>query len=570
VEIIADAKKGEVKHERTGAVAVPAFPYTHGDLPPTDAPRREQLARWIASKENPYFAKSYVNRLWSYLLGVGLIDPVDDIRAGNPPSNPKLLDRLTQEFLASGFNTRHMIRTICKSRVYQQSVVTTQWNQDDDINYSHAIARRLPAEVLYDAIHRATGSVAKLPGLPAGARAAQLLDSSVPVPGGFLELFGKPPRESACECERAGGLMLGPVLGLINGPVLADAIKDPNNRLAKLVARHKEDAKLVEEIYLAVLCRLPTEAEREDGLKALREAEEEYPRLVEEYERRLALVTEYEQQLPAKQAEWEKRALEALSWTVLEPAVATATGGTILTKQPDSSLLASGSNPTTDTYVITASTKLTGITGVRLEVLPDPSLPAKGPGRAPNGNFVLSEFRVMAKPQEGEAKPRPVPLQNAKADFSQVDLNVAQAIDNNPGTGWAVAPQFGKKHVAVFETRRPLGYADGTTLTLRLEHRSGIKDHTIGRLRLSVTTAKPPFKVDEVPETIAKILAVAADERTAEQAAEVAKYYRSIDGELAKRKQAVDEFGKPGDKRLLGAQDLAWALINSPAFLFNH
>src|SRR5436305_13153826 len=98
---------------------------------------------------------------------------------------------------------------ICKSRVYQQSITTNRWNQDDEINYSHALARRLPAEVLFDAIHRATGSVSNLPGLPPGARAAQLLDSNVQLPGGFLQQFGKPPRESACECERSTTLMLG-------------------------------------------------------------------------------------------------------------------------------------------------------------------------------------------------------------------------------------------------------------------------------------------------------------------------------------------------------------------------
>ena len=119
VEIISDGTAGEVRHERTGAIATPAFPFLHRDLAPATAPRREQIAHWVTSKDNPYFAKSYVNRLWSYLLGVGIIEPVDDIRAGNPPSNPKLLDRLTEDFIASGFNTRHMFRTICKSRAYQ-------------------------------------------------------------------------------------------------------------------------------------------------------------------------------------------------------------------------------------------------------------------------------------------------------------------------------------------------------------------------------------------------------------------------------------------------------------------
>src|SRR5207237_4077951 len=120
------------------------------------------------------------------------------------------------EFVTSGFDTRHIFRLICRSRVYQQSIGTDRWSQDDDLNFSHAIARRLPAEVLYDAIQRATGSVSHLPGLPAGARAAQLLDSNVDVPGGFFNLFGKPPRESSCECERSSSMMLGPVLNLVN------------------------------------------------------------------------------------------------------------------------------------------------------------------------------------------------------------------------------------------------------------------------------------------------------------------------------------------------------------------
>src|SRR5262249_44524741 len=151
------------------------------------ASRREQFAHWATSKENQYFAKSYVNRLWAYMLGTGLIEPIDDIRAGNPPTNPKLLDRLTEDFIKTGFDARHMMRLICKSRTYQHAVRTNKWNEDDQLNYSHALARRLPAEVLYDAIQRATGSVSRLPGLPAGARAAQLLDSAQDVPGGFLD-----------------------------------------------------------------------------------------------------------------------------------------------------------------------------------------------------------------------------------------------------------------------------------------------------------------------------------------------------------------------------------------------
>src|SRR5207249_3605959 len=188
VEVIADATAGEEKHIRTGQVAPPKFPFTYGELPPPNLPRRVQAAKWVTSPRNPYFAKSYVNRVWSYLTGVGIIEPVDDIRAGNPPTNPALLDRLTKDFIESNFDVQKLIKTICRSRTYQLSVVSNKWNEGDDLNYAHAIARRLPAEVLYDAIYRVTGSASKLPGLPPGSRAAQVLDGTVDLPSGFLDL----------------------------------------------------------------------------------------------------------------------------------------------------------------------------------------------------------------------------------------------------------------------------------------------------------------------------------------------------------------------------------------------
>src|SRR5205807_6872915 len=142
-------------------------------------------------------------------------------------------------------NAREILREICTSRTYQLSVATNEWNEDDKINYSHAIARRLPAEVLYDAVNRATGAVSKFPGVPAGTRAAELPDSEVELPSGFLTTFGRPARESACECERSSGLQLGPVMALVSGPTISDAIGDPNNDVAKLVKTQAEDQKLV-------------------------------------------------------------------------------------------------------------------------------------------------------------------------------------------------------------------------------------------------------------------------------------------------------------------------------------
>ena len=190
-----------------------------------------------------------------------------------------------------------------------------------------------------------------------------------------------------------------------------------------------------------------------------------------------------------------KPELESASmWTVLDPIAARSAAGVTLTKQPDGSILASGDNPLTDTYTITAKTDLTGITGIRLEALPDPSLPAGGSGRAINGNFALNEFRVMAAPTDNGAASVRVELGNPVADFSQEGHGgwpVAAAIDGDPKTGWSVDPEEGARHVALFETKTPVGFPKGTTLVFTLQH--GERQHTIGRLRLSVTTAKPPF-----------------------------------------------------------------------------
>jgi hypothetical protein len=562
VEAIYDTGGGEVTHLRTGQVVQATFPYEHAGAVPQNASRREQVARWITSKDNPYFAKSYVNRIWSYLLGPGIIDPIDDIRAGNPPSNPELLDRLTQEFIEQKFDVRHVMKLICKSRVYQHSLATNEWNSDDTINYSHAYERRLPAETLYDAVYRVTGATTRLPGLPAGFRAVQLPDSEVQLPDGFFNVFGKPPRESACECERTSAVMLAPVLSMINGPTVASAISDPNNRIAKLVAAGKDDRKLIEEIFLAVLSRRPTEQEIAIGLDALNSYGMEGEALQAELAR-------YEREdLPKRFAAWLESVQATVSWTPLDPAEMKSEKGATFTRQPDGSVLVGGENPAMDTYTIVAKTSVAGITAFKLEVFPDDSLPAKGPGRAANGNFVLNHFVASA---ESGGKSAAVAFNRADATFSQQDWTVQMALaGGNNGKGWAVAPNFGKPHTALFETAENVGEGE-TTLTITLPQNFGTQ-HTIGRFRLSVTNSPRPVSLTgpQLPKEIADVIAVPAGERSAEQQAKLLSHFASIDNDLLSRKSAVAEHGKQaGNARLRGAQDLTWALINTPSFMFN-
>jgi hypothetical protein len=191
---------------------------------------------------------------------------VDDIRASNPPSNPALIEALTKDFVAHDFDLRHLMRTIANSRTYQESIVTNEWNEKDTENFSHAVPRRLSAEELMDALAIATGVRPVFPEAPPETRAEQLTDPHIGKDG-FLDLFGRPQRESSCECERRSDLSLPQALNLVNGRTISDAVADGNGRIAKAVLAGRPDRDLVEELYLASLSRPPDAAELERGLK---------------------------------------------------------------------------------------------------------------------------------------------------------------------------------------------------------------------------------------------------------------------------------------------------------------
>ena len=266
-EIVFDRRADyEMKHPRDGRVVKPQLMVASGDVPVPDGPRRrDALADWITSKDNPYFAKAMANRMWSYFMGKGIIDPVDDIRASNPPSNPALLDALEKDFVAHDFDLRHLMRTIVNSRTYQASIATNEWNAGDRDNFSHAIPRRLSAEELMDAVSSAAGARAHFPDVPEDTAASQLVDPHIGKEG-FLDVFGRPPRESSCECERRSDFSLPQALNLVNGKTISDAIADPNGRVAALVLSGKSDEAIVEELYLAALGRAPTREEQLRGV----------------------------------------------------------------------------------------------------------------------------------------------------------------------------------------------------------------------------------------------------------------------------------------------------------------
>ena len=232
------------------------------DLGPGVDPRRE-LADWLRKKDNPFFAKALVNRYWKHFLGRGLVEPEDDMRVSNPPTNPELLDALADDFVKHGYDLKRLVRLIATSRAYDRSSLPNEWNANDRQNFARFYPRRLPAEVLLDALGTATGSVETFNGLPKSFRATQLPDEAFDSGDQFLEVFGRPKRESVCECERSSEANLSQSLHLLNSAEIQRKLDNKNSRAARWAADARPDAEKVDELYRICYSRLPNADERE-------------------------------------------------------------------------------------------------------------------------------------------------------------------------------------------------------------------------------------------------------------------------------------------------------------------
>jgi hypothetical protein len=259
--VIFPAAEGEVKHPKTGA-AMPPKPL---GAPAVEVPdgedRREYLARWLTAPDNPYFARTIVNRIWGLLMGRGLVEPVDDFRLTNPATNDPLLSALADDFVAHGYDLKHLLVAITSSAAYQRSSEATANNARDRQNYSRFLVKRLPAEVLLDAVGRVTAEPETFPGHPGALRAIQLWDNKLP--SEFLEVFGRPSRLSVCECDRPADGSVTQVLHLMNSPAIQARLTADDGAAARLDRSGKPPAAIVEELYLAAYNRFPTAREQQ-------------------------------------------------------------------------------------------------------------------------------------------------------------------------------------------------------------------------------------------------------------------------------------------------------------------
>jgi hypothetical protein len=255
--IVFNRGNGEVSHPVGGRPVKPKF--LGGDTPDVEGKdRRIVLAKWLASPENPYFAKNLSNIVWSHFFGKGIIDPVDDVRVSNPAVNPELLDMLGQKFTEYHYDFRRLVRDICTSRTYQLASETNATNETDERNFSHSGIRRMRAEVMLDCITQATGTKDKFRGLPLGARAVEIADGSTT--DYFLTTFGRATRETVCSCEVKMDPNLSQALALINGSTVHQKVLS-SPVVAEMFKNQKSPTDMVVDLYVRCLGRMPTQGE---------------------------------------------------------------------------------------------------------------------------------------------------------------------------------------------------------------------------------------------------------------------------------------------------------------------
>jgi hypothetical protein len=267
-QVIFTKATGTVTNKRTGKTAVMKPPGGEPVRDDPDADPRQKLVDWMADANNPFFAKAVANRYWAHFFGRGIVDPLDDMRATNPPSNPELLDALAKDLVKNKYSLKSLVKVICKSRTYQLSSEPNDFNKHDKQAYARYYPKRMTAEVLFDAVCQVTDSPAQFPGMPsdkfAPGRAVMLPDESFA--SYFLDVFGRPQRISACECERVSEANLAQTLHLLNSDEVQGKLSRAGGRAEAMAKDSRPDREKVEELFLWAVGHRPSEAQMKTAL----------------------------------------------------------------------------------------------------------------------------------------------------------------------------------------------------------------------------------------------------------------------------------------------------------------
>ena len=256
--VIYNKGNGEMKHPVDKRDMTPKFLGAAVPEITKGSDRREALANWLASDENPFFSRNLANIIWAHFLGKGIIEPVDDVRVSNPASNPELLDALAKKLTEYNYDFKRLVRDICLSRTYQLDTKTNELNKSDTLNFAHATIRRMRAEVLLDGLSQVTNTKNKFKGLPLGARAVQIADGNTS--SYFLKTFGRAERLSVCSCEVKVEPNLGQALHMLNGETTGTKLKQ-GNIIGKMIEQKKTPEQIIESLYIRTVSRRPTDTE---------------------------------------------------------------------------------------------------------------------------------------------------------------------------------------------------------------------------------------------------------------------------------------------------------------------
>ena len=414
-----------------------------------------------------------------------------------------------------------------------------------------------------------------------------LSDAGARLPSGFLTTLGRPARESACECERSSELQLGSVLALVSGPDVARAISDPSNAIAKIANEISDDDLLIDELYTRILNRPATSPEIEQAKNAFELIEDDHTLLAEKLQQRKDFVATLIPQLQAKRKSeietttselakainqfepklaerekvrretiaaaekklseyaddeanmldaWKRKQLEEIQWQPVQINQFKSADDKAFTIQADRSVLLDTSKMGNDTYTVQSKINAAGLTGVRLEVLADPTLPANGPGLASNGNFVLTEFEMEIAHPDRPDEWKKIKIASARSYFDQSGYPIERVFDGKAGNrqGWAMMGRIGVSNWACFAFDVPVGYSGGSLVRFTL-HQQFDDEHQVGRFRISVTNYPGPIGLS----------------LSEELAAEIVKPLESLD---EKTKKTLRESFKRDDKKLIALQ----------------